>query len=107
MAAVLPGPHGPGVAGVARQPRLRTRGRAERAVPTAGVRDVRGRRTECGTDSDARRRLLHVGVRLSAYRQHVSELAADDRSVARFVARGRPPQDHGDELRRVVWLLIF
>ena len=51
-----------------------------------------------------RRRLVHVGVRLPAHRQHVPQLAARDRGDAGCAARRRPPQDHRDQLRPAVRL---
>ena len=60
---------------------------AERAVPPPGDRDLRGGRAGAELHPAARRRLVHVGVGLSAHRQHLPELAARDRGDARRAAR--------------------
>ena len=77
---------------------------AERAVPPPGDRHVRGGAARRAAHPAARRRLVHVGVRLPAHRQHVPQLAARDRGDARHAARRRPPQDHRDQLRPAVRL---
>ena len=46
-----------------------------------------------------RRRIVHVGVGLSAHRQHVPELTTGDRGQPRRTRSRRRAQDHGDELR--------
>ena len=88
LAAVLPRAHGPRVAQPARQARLR----ADASPPSELFR----RQVMATFEEDAlaaqliphaRRRLVHVGVRLSAHRQHVPELAARDRGDARRAAR--------------------
>ena len=57
----------------ARQARLRAEHRAERAVPPPGDGHVRGGAARGAVHPAARRRLVHVGVRLPAHRQHVPE----------------------------------
>ena len=74
---------------------------AERAVPPPGDRDVRRGRAGRAAHPAPRRRLVHVGVRLSAHRQHVSQLAATRskrRSVRcppRIAARSPPRTARG------------
>ena len=105
LAAVLPRAHGPRVARAAATSST-TRRRSppselfRRQVIATFEEEPLGR----AAHPAARRRLVHVGVRLSAHRQHVPELAARDRGDARRAARRRPPQDHRDQLRAALRL---
>ena len=76
--------------------------RAERAVPPAGLRHLRGGGAGAAVHPPARRGRVHVGVGLPAHRQHVPGVAAGGGGGARHAVRRRPPQDHGDELRPAV-----
>jgi hypothetical protein len=101
LAAIVPRPGRPGMARPSRQPRLRARGRAERVVPPPGVRDLRGGAVS-GADPAARRGPVHVGVGLSAHRQHLPRVAEGDRRDARRADCRGAAKDHRDELRRAV-----
>ena len=61
-----------GVAQPPRQDRRLHADPAERAVPPPGDGHLRGGRARHGADPAPRRRLVHVGLRLPAHRQHVS-----------------------------------
>ena len=56
--------------------RLPDQDEAERDLSPPGLRDVRGRATRPGAAADSRPRQLHVGLRLSAPRQHLPALGA-------------------------------
>ena len=91
LAAVLPRADGPRVGGAARQARLRAEGAAERAVPAPGRGHIRGGAAGRRAHPDARRRLVHVGIRLSPHRQHVPRVARCDRSARSAPAARRRP----------------
>ena len=104
LAALLHPSPGPRVGGAPRQARLRDRRAAERALPSPGDGHLRGGAAGHAVHPADRRRLVHVGVGLSAHRQHLPELAARDRGGAGLAVGRGSPQGHGHQLRAAVRL---